>query len=41
MLLMSNRTMTWIIRLFEFEICSMEILSGSTDLPPLMESIID
>ena len=35
MLLMSN-TMTWIIRLVELEICSMEIPSGSTDLPPLI-----
>ena len=34
MLLMSN-TMTWIIRLFELEICSMEIPPGPTDLPPL------
>ena len=40
MLLISNN-MTWIIRLFELEICSMEIPSGPTDLPPLMESIID
>ena len=40
MLLMSN-TMTLIIRLFGLEMCSREIPSGPTDLPPIMESIID